>query len=392
MASSVTPSLRLAPARTPFRLRSVQPLPLQRPLQPARWPADDRAGQRLLVIDRASATLQDRTLRDLGELLTPGDLLVFNDAATLPASLSATTEAGARLELRLARESGGVFWAVVLGSGDWRSRTEDRLPPPALAVGDTLTLTSASSDRAPPLTARVVDLAPLGAAYSRASPLIALEFAATGAALWNGLYRAGRPIQYSHVERALELWHVQNVFASRPWAFELASAAHGFDWALLLALKRRGIRLAALTHAAGISSTGSQELDRALPFPERYEIPEATVRAICETRREQQRVVAVGTSVVRALESARTGTELRAGRGEATLVLGPERERRRAERPTRTRPRVVDSVISGIHQAGESHYSLLEAFAPAALLERADAHARALGYRVHEFGDACLVL
>jgi S-adenosylmethionine:tRNA ribosyltransferase-isomerase len=308
--------------------------------------------------------------------------LVFNDAATLPASVSAITAAGAPLELRLARESAGVFWAVVLGPGDWRSRTEDRLPPPALAQGETLTLTCAASDRTRPLTARVVDLAPLGATYSSRSPLIALEFAAKGAALWDGLYRAGRPIQYSYVERPLELWHVQNVFASRPWAFELASAARGFDWALLFALKRRGIRLASLTHAAGISSTGSEELDRALPFPERYEIPEATVRAIHRTRREQQRVVAVGTTVVRALESAQAGAELRAGPGEATLVLGPKR----------TRPRVVDSVVSGIHQAGESHYSLLEAFAPAALLERAEAYARNAGYRVHEFGDACLVL
>lgn len=388
MASSVTESLSAAPTRAPERLRALPPpareaAPASLPLQPARWPEDDRAGQRLLVIDRASGTLRDRTLRDLGELLTPGDLLVFNDAATVPASLSATTEAGAELELRLAREAGGVFWAVVLGPGDWRSRTEDRLPPPALALGETLTLTLAANDRAPPLTARVVDLAPLGATYSQQSPLIAVEFAAQGAALWDGLYRAGRPIQYSYVERPLELWHVQNVFASRPWAFELASAAHGFDWALLSALKRRGIRLASLTHAAGISSTGSQELDRALPFPERYEISEATVRAIHETRREQQRVVAVGTTVVRALESAQAGTELRSGAGEATLVLG---------RLDRNQPRAVDSVISGIHQAGESHYSLLEAIAPAALLGRAEAHARRAGYRVHEFGDACLVL
>jgi len=388
MASSVTANLSPASARAQFRLRPVQPLPLA----PARWPEDDRAAQRLLVIDRASATLQDRTLRDLGELLTPGDLLVFNDAATLPASLSATSETGARLELRLARESAGVFWAVVLGPGDWRSRTEDRMPPPALRLGETLTLTPSGDEGAPALTARVADLAPLGTTYSQQSPLIALEFCAKGAALWHGLYRLGRPIQYAYVERPLELWHVQNVFASRPWAFELASAARGFDWALLFALKRRGIRLASLTHAAGISSTGSEALDRALPFPERYEIPEATVRAIHETRRERQRVVAVGTTVVRALESAHAGAALRAGPGVATLVLGPERERHRAERLTRSRLRVVDSVISGIHQAGESHYSLLEAFAPAELLGRAEAHARRASYRVHEFGDACLVL
>ncbi|HEU5074096.1 MAG TPA: S-adenosylmethionine:tRNA ribosyltransferase-isomerase, partial [Polyangiaceae bacterium] len=341
----------------------------------------------LLLIDPGRSSLADRNLRDLGALLAPGDLLVFNDAATVPASLRATTQGGVSVELRLARERGGEFWAVVLGEGDWRARTEDRGPPPALSLGETLTLAGAGSGAV--LSARVVDLAPLGTAYSREHPLIALEFETAGAALWDALYQSGRPIQYSYLAGPLELWHVHNVFASRPWAFELASAAHGFTWELLLGLRRRGIRLASLTHAAGISSTGSAELDRQLPFPEHYEIPKTTVLEVERARERRQRVVAVGTTVVRALESAAADGGLRAGPGEATLVIGP---RRRADGPDRPKLRVVDSVISGIHQAGESHYSLLGAFAPEPLLERAEAHARARGYRAHEFGDACLVL
>jgi len=384
MASSLTPSARAARVAAAGHLRVVPRVPIA----PATWPIDQRARQRLLVIDPANSSLEDRALGDLGELLAPGDLLVFNDAATLPASLVATTESGAKIELRLAHEHAGVFWAVVLGQGDWRSRTEDRGPPPSLGLGELLALGE--------LTARVVDLAPLGDAYSEQHPLIAIEFTAHGAALWDALYRAGRPIQYSYVERPLELWHVQNVFASRPWAFELPSAAHGFSWELLLALRRRGIRMAWLTHAAGISSTGSAELDRRLPFPERYDIPKATVLEVETARQQGRRVVAVGTTVVRALESAalesaRTGGRLRAGRGEATLVLGPRGLRGASARLIQG-PRVVDSVLSGIHQAGESHYSLLEAFAPNALLARAEDHARASGYRAHEFGDACLVL
>jgi len=160
----------------------------------------------------------------------------------------------------------------------------------------------------------------------------------------------------------------------------------------LLALRRQGIESAALTHAAGISSTGSEVLDRELPFPESYEIPRATVHAVERARHWKRRVVAVGTTVVRALESAGVSGRLVAGAGVATLVLGPEPLQRTPNRRLVVGPSVVDSVISGIHQPGESHYSLLEVFAPPALIARAEAHARAQGYGVHEFGDACLVL
>lgn len=386
MASSLT-ARRRANTTAPLHLKAL-PAP---PIPPAPWPRDDRGSQRLLVIDPGTSSLEDRTLNQLAELLDPGDLLIFNDAATLPASLWATTEAGARLELRLAREQSGRFWAVVLGAGDWRSRTEDRKPPAPLAQGETLLLAATSANTGDVLRARVVDLAPLGVSYSREHPLIAIEFEATGVTLWDALYRTGHPIQYAYVEHPLELWHVHNVFASRPWAFELPSAAHGFTWQLLLSLRRHGVRLASLTHAAGISSTGSAALDRLLPFPERYEIPLATVLEVERARRRQSRVVAVGTTVVRALESAWTGRRLRAGPGEATLVLGPGRGQH-AESGVPALPRVVDGVLSGIHQAGESHYSLLEAFAPASLIARAEAHARTHGYQAHEFGDACLVL
>lgn len=395
MASGVTSNMRGALSLVPRSLLAVPPRNsqnapgvsepgAQNAARPASWPKRDRADQRLLVIDGTSASILDERLRNLGAFLEPGDLLVFNDAATLPASLWATSESGEPLELRLAREHAGVFWAVVLGDGDWRWRTEDRGAPPTLRLGETLTLHQAR--------ARVVSLRPLGTEYSSQSPLLALEFEAKGAALWEALYQAGRPIQYSYIERPLDLWHVQNVFASRPWAFELPSAAHGFTAELLLALRRQGIEIAQLTHAAGISSTGSELLDRELPFPERYEIPPATVYAVERARHWRRRVVAVGTTVVRALESAGASGRLVAGPGVATLVLGPEELRRTRDRRPVVRPSVVDSLISGIHQAGESHYALLEAFAPPALLGRAEAHARTQGYRLHEFGDACLVL
>jgi S-adenosylmethionine:tRNA ribosyltransferase-isomerase len=137
-----------------------------------------------------------------------------------------------------------------------------------------------------------------------------------------------------------------------------------------------------VTHAAGLSSTGSATLDRRLPLPERSEIPEATVRAIERARAAGGRVLAAGTSVVRALESrfAEHGS-LRAGTGVATLVLSP-----------RFRPQVVDGLLTGLHQRGTSHFALLGAFAPESLLERAIEHAAAQGYLEHEFGDSMLIL
>jgi S-adenosylmethionine:tRNA ribosyltransferase-isomerase len=119
-----------------------------------------------------------------------------------------------------------------------------------------------------------------------------------------------------------------------------------------------------------------------MPLPERYEIPEATVRAIAEARREGGRIVAVGTSVVRALEdSARHDVTPRAGAFLATLTLDQG-----------YKPRVVDGLLTGIHVPGESHYRLLSAFAKRDILTRASAFACEAGYRPHEFGDAALLL
>jgi S-adenosylmethionine:tRNA ribosyltransferase-isomerase len=226
------------------------------------------------------------------------------------------------------------------------------------------------------LSARVVDVEP-------GEPrLVRLCFDASGARFWGELYRVGRPIQYAYVREDVALWDVQSRFAARPWAFEFASASRALSWAILLELRRRGVAIAHLTHAAGISSTGDASLDGRLPAPERYEIPDDLVRAVLDTRSRGGRIIAVGTTVVRALESswAEHG-EVRAGPSVASLVIGPG-----------YRPRVVDGLMSGLHEPGTSHLALLQAFAPAPLLAQALEHAEQAGYMGHEFGDACLVL
>jgi S-adenosylmethionine:tRNA ribosyltransferase-isomerase len=184
-------------------------------------------------------------------------------------------------------------------------------------------------------------------------------------------------VQYSHLEAPLPLWAVQTRYGARPWAAELPSAGRPLSWELLLALRRRGVAVAAVTHACGLSATGDEAIDHALPLPERYDIPAATVDAVARARR----VIAVGTSVVRALEGCtRDRGQLTAGEGETDLVVGPQ-----------FRPRLVKGLLTGLHDPSASHFQLLQAFAPLPLLERAYAHAEQAGYLGHEFGDSCLI-
>jgi S-adenosylmethionine:tRNA ribosyltransferase-isomerase len=132
-----------------------------------------------------------------------------------------------------------------------------------------------------------------------------------------------------------------------------------------------------------LSSTGDPAIDAALPLAERFDIPAATVAAVAETRARGGRVVAVGTTVVRALEgaAARNDGALRAGPGETDLVITPA-----------FRPRIVDGILSGAHAAHESHFSLLAAFAGHDLLSAAAVHAERAGFLTHELGDSMLVL
>jgi S-adenosylmethionine:tRNA ribosyltransferase-isomerase len=136
-----------------------------------------------------------------------------------------------------------------------------------------------------------------------------------------------------------------------------------------------------VTHAAGLSSTGDPALDARLPLPERFEVAQATVDAVTETHARNGRVVAVGTTVVRALESAALGGPLRAQSGDTGLRIGPG-----------FRARVVDGLLTGMHEPDSSHFALLAAFAPRELLAAAHRHAEAVGYLGHEFGDVALVL
>jgi S-adenosylmethionine:tRNA ribosyltransferase-isomerase len=336
--------------------------------QPVQRPHDAK----LLVID-AYGRFEHSARSRLADILRPGDLLVANDAATLPASLTGVHEpSGATIEVRLAGRHSLApndvhdLNAVVFGAGDHRTRTEDRAPPPALHAGDHL--------RLGPLLATVLRLLD----HPR---LIALRFEGTADHVRAGIARHGHAIQYAHVPQPLALWDVWTAVAARPVAFEPPSAGFVLDWRLLATLHARGIGFATLTHAAGISSTGDAALDARLPFDEPYELPASTVDAVHRARANGGRIVALGTTVARALEHAASlHTPLRAGPGVATQRLGAH-----------TALRVVDALISGTHEPGSSHHDLLRAFVGDAVLARADAALAQRGYRTHEFGDSVLI-
>ncbi|HEY3254953.1 MAG TPA: S-adenosylmethionine:tRNA ribosyltransferase-isomerase, partial [Polyangiaceae bacterium] len=211
--------------------------------------------------------------------------------------------------------------------------------------------------------------------------LLRIAFEQQGAELWQALYRAGSPIQYAYLRAPIQLWDVQNAYAARPWAVEPPSAGKPLRFETLFRIAARGVSLLPVTHAAGLSSTGDAALDARLPVAERYELSDETAARLRQVQAQGGRIIAVGTSVTRALEAASVSGTLRGGTQHTDLRLGPG-----------SQLRTCTGLLSGLHEPGTSHFALLEAYAPRALLERSFRHAQRNGYLQHEFGDSCLIL
>jgi S-adenosylmethionine:tRNA ribosyltransferase-isomerase len=177
------------------------------------------------------------------------------------------------------------------------------------------------------------------------------------------------------------LWRVWTRIAADPVAFEAPSASFALDWRTLAAWRERGIGFSTLTHVAGISSTGDPALDLRLPFDEPYRVPEWTVAAIKQTKSQGGRIIAIGTTVVRALESVVDANgRVHAGDGVARGRIARE-----------TPLRLVDAILTGVHQPGESHFALLRAFADDSVLNRMSMVLAEYSYHTHEFGDSVLI-
>jgi S-adenosylmethionine:tRNA ribosyltransferase-isomerase len=312
---------------------------------------------RMLVASRSTGELADARFRDLPEALVPGDVVVVNTSATLPASLPAVRPDGDEIRLHLSTPVPGTagLWVVELRCGEapCRSGGAETLALPAGGRAHLL---------APYLAGRRLWVARL----DLPGPL--------------GAYLAehGTPIRYRYVPRELPLADYQTVFAFEAGSAEMPSAGRPFTHRVLAALVARGITIAPVVLHTGVSSLEEGEA----PYPERFRVPEETARLVTSTRRSGGRVIAVGTTVVRALETAvRPDGRIVAAHGWTDLVVTPERP-----------PRAVDGLLTGWHEPGASHLHLLDGVGGRDLVARSYDAALARGYLWHEFGDVHLIL
>ena len=316
----------------------------------------DRADVAMLVASRHDGALVHARFRELRRFLVPGDLLVVNTSATLPAALPARLGERA-IELHLSTPVGDGSWAVEL-------RTADLLPLKRPPIGTRLELPGGAH-------------AELVAAYL-GSDRLGLARLSFGEPVDRYLRRHGRPIRYGYVGREWPIDAYQTAFAREPGSAEMPSAGRPFSAELVTELVAGGVLVAPVTLHTGVSSLERGES----PYPERYRVPAATARLVNAVHDWGGRVISVGTTVVRALETV-TGADgvVAPGEGSTNLVVTP-----------RHGLRAIDGLLTGWHEPASSHRELLEAAVGAELLERSYEAARARGYLFHEFGDAHLIL
>jgi len=317
----------------------------------------ERDEVRMLVTERASGRVRDLHARDLPDVLDPGDLLVVNTSATVPAAFRARRADGTELDLHVStplpdsdhrlvelRHDGGSFRA---------GRAGERL---ALTGGGVATPVAPYLPGARLWVAELRLPAPLEA-Y---------------------LARHGRPIRYRHIHGEWPLDAYQTVYATEPGSAEMPSAGRPLSERVITALVARGVAVAPIVLHAGVSSLEEGET----PGPEWYRVPAATARLVNATHAGGGRVIADGTTVVRALETtAGDDGTVAAGEGWTTLVVTPERG-----------VRAVDGLLTGWHEPESSHLKLLRAVGGRDLVERSYEEALRRGHLWHEFGDVHLIL
>jgi S-adenosylmethionine:tRNA ribosyltransferase-isomerase len=329
----------------------------QRAALPAELRGLGRDGARLCVIERATGRITHTTVAHLGAHLIPGDLLVVNSSRTLPAALRVTRDDGAQIQLR----------PGALRDGEWDALAVETGPPHrnvGLRTGELLRARSG-------LEVRV-----RGARHD--APLLWRMTVERGDPMTT-LLRDGEPIRYSYVPEPVALEHYQTVYAGTPGSVEIPSAGRHLTWELLGGLRTAGIDVIDIVLHCGLSSFQDDDVDLHKPLIEEwFAVRPETAERINHARR----VIAVGTSVIRTLETAvHDGGNVHAMSGWTPLVITP-----------RTRLRVVDALLTGLHEPPATHLDMLGALLDESLLERAYAEVRERGYLWHEFGDAMLIL
>jgi S-adenosylmethionine:tRNA ribosyltransferase-isomerase len=309
-----------------------------------------RDGVRLLVGRRASGEISQHRFEELPTLLTPGDVLVVNTSATLPAAVPVRNT---DLRLHVSTQQPDGSWLIELRTADGPLRDAE--------AGQRYEL---------PGDASVTLLEP----YSRGRLWVA-EFDVPSVPRY--LLDHGQPIRYGYVPRPWPLPYYQTVFAEHPGSAEMPSAARPFTDRIVTRLVSAGIQFAPILLHTGVASPEAHER----PYPERFAVSATTARIVNQAREAGNRVIGIGTTAVRALESAVDGDRVVAAKGWTDLVITPARG-----------VRVVDGLLTGFHEPMASHLDMLAAIADEPLLLACYTEAVREGYLWHEFGDVNLLL
>ncbi len=319
---------------------------------------------RLMVSYRDSNRVVHSRFHDLGNFLEAGDLLIINTSGTMKAALEATRENGTPLELHLSTRLPANLWVVELRKSVGASTEPFR----EAKAGETIHLPEGASAR-------------LHAPYRRSSGEASRLWVSTldlPRPLDEYLDLHGFPIRYGYVEESWPASYYQTVYATEPGSAEMPSAGRAFTPCLITRLISKGVQLAPLILHTGVSSLEDDEP----PYEEFYRVPPETARAVNNARAAGKRVIGVGTTVVRALETvAEPDGTVHPGEGWTDVVVTPERG-----------VHAIDALLTGLHEPRSSHLAMLEALASRYHLETAYAEALREGYLWHEFGDLHLIL
>lgn len=321
---------------------------------PAEFRGISRDHVRLMTLDSVTGFHFHHYFYQLDSSLREGDLLVLNNSRTLPPVLKGKRGKQA-IEIRLSRK---------LTDQEWE----------ALIVGDVCTV-GEKIDLPGELTATITG-------KGNEAPLVILSFSKSGLELYDAIYRYGEPVYYEYIKTPWPLEMYQTVYASVPGSVEMPSAGRAFSWKLLNKLKQKGVKIAYLQLHAGLSYYENDRWPNPSNHPEAFCIPEETAEWVNKTKKDKGRVIAVGTTVVRALETAvNHGGHVEAQEGITCLYI-------QKGYPLKA----VDGLLTGFHEPEASHLDLLTAFIDEKLLMKAYEQAISAEYLWHEFGDMNLIL
>ncbi|KYG26612.1 S-adenosylmethionine tRNA ribosyltransferase [Alkalihalobacillus trypoxylicola] len=321
---------------------------------PAEYRLTHRSQVSLMLLNKETGQLSDHLLTELPQLLSKNDLLIFNSSRTIPASILSVDQ---NVEIRLARKIDERKWEAILLDSEERVLSVERLDLP-----------------------EDVNIAVVGSGSE--FPLVTIEFQNIHEPLLSYLYRFGEPIRYEYIDQKWPLDAYQTIFASSPGSIEMPSAGRAFSWKLMHSLQKAKIKMGFLELHTGISYYGNHIWPNPINHPEAYYIPHKTIQLMNQLKANNGRLIAVGTTVVRAIESfALQKTSFMSECRDTHLYIH-----------SGTTLQMADAIITGLHEPEASHLDMLKAFTKSEYLNKSYDHALKKGYLWHEFGDIQLIL